>query len=183
MHKNQSSDESVIAVTPVSKVEVKVSESLHATTNQIVIFTLDELSYALCLNAVVKVIHAIEIRLLPKAPEIIIGIINVKGRIIPVIDIRRLFGLPAHDIDINDRIIIANAGNKQVAIRVDSVTGLMAMPERQMVPEGEMLPKAQHLRGIAKVDEGLILIYNLNQFLNPEEENELEQALNYQNNE
>jgi purine-binding chemotaxis protein CheW len=173
----------VKAVTGFSIIEEKVSESLQATANQIVVFTLDELSYALCLNAVIKVIHAIEIRLLPNAPEIISGIINIKGRIIPVIDIRRLFGLLAHDISINDRIIIADDGNKWVAILVDSVTGLMDMPVRQMVVEGEMLPKAKHLRGIAKVNDGLILIYNLNEFLNLEEENELEKALNNQNNE
>jgi purine-binding chemotaxis protein CheW len=66
-----------------------MSESINIMTDQIVVFTLDEQLYGLPLQAVVKVIHAIEIRHLPKAPEIIAGIINIKGQIIPVVDIRK----------------------------------------------------------------------------------------------
>ena len=57
----------------------KISDSFKTTSDQIVVFTIDELSYALSLQTVVKVIHAIEIRPLPEAPDIICGIINVKG--------------------------------------------------------------------------------------------------------
>ena len=70
-----------------------MNDIIVTATDQILIFTLDQLSYALPLPAVVKVIHALEIRHLPKAPEIISGIINVKGQIIPVADIRKRFGL------------------------------------------------------------------------------------------
>ena len=65
----------------------KMNGSLQTVTDQIVVFSLDELLYALPLQAVVRVIHAVEIRHLPEAPEIISGIINVQGRIIPVADI------------------------------------------------------------------------------------------------
>lgn len=151
--------------------------SVHSPTDQIVVFTLDEESYALSLNSVVKVIHAIEIRPLPKAPEIITGIINVKGRIIPVVDIRKRFGLEAHEIELNDRLIIADTGKREVAILVDSVTGIsdMAPPQQQVVKE--ILPFAEHLSGITKTDDGLILIYNLDLFLSIDEEKVLEEAL------
>ena len=155
----------------------QMSESFNIMTDQIVVFSLDEQLYALPLQAVVKVIHAIEIRPLPKAPEIITGIINVKGRIIPVADIRKLFGLSVHEIDPEDRLIIANTGKREVAILVDSVTGIKDVDSRQQEPASEFLPFAEHLRGVAKVDDELILIYNLEQFLNLEEEKTLEQAL------
>ena len=159
----------------------KMNESFQTVTDQIVVFSLDELLYALPLQAVVRVIHAIEIRHLPKAPEIISGIINVKGQIIPVADIRKRFGLAEREIDLDDRIIIADTGKRQVAILVDSVTGIKDLVPRQLAVAKETLPFAEHLRGVAKVDDELILIYDLEQFLSLEEETVLEQALKTKN--
>lgn len=158
-----------------------MNESIQTATDQIVVFTLDELLYALPLPAVVKVIHAIEIRHLPKAPEIIAGIINVKGQIIPVADIRKRFGLAVHEIDPDDRLIIADTGKREVAIQVDTVTGIKDLVPRQLAVAKKTLPFAEHLRGVAKIDDELILIYDLEQFLSLDEEKELEQALKTKN--
>jgi len=158
-----------------------MNDSFQTTADQILVFTLDELAYALPLLTVVKVIHAIEIRHLPKAPEIITGIINVKGRIIPVIDIRKRFGLAEREIDLDDRLIITDTGKRHVAILADTVTGIWDLAPRQMAVAKETLPFAEHLRGVAKVDGELILIYDLEQFLSLDEEKELEQALKTKN--
>ena len=158
-----------------------MNESIHTMTDQIVVFTLDELLYALPLPAVVKVIHAIEIRYLPKAPEIIAGIINVKGQIIPVADIRKRFGLAAREIDPDDRLIIADTGKREVAILVDTVTGIRDLEPGQLKQAGETLPFAEYLKGVAKIDDELILIYDLEQFLSLDEEKELEQAMKTKN--
>ena len=158
-----------------------MSESIHTMTDQIIMFTLDELLYALPLPAVVKVIHAIEIRHLPKAPEIISGIINVKGQIIPVVDFRKRFGLAAREIYPDDRLIIADSGKREVAILVDTVTGIRDLAPGQQKQAKEALPFAEHLRGVAKIDDELILIYDLEQFLSLDEEKELEHALTTKN--
>lgn len=150
-------------------------------TDQIVVFTLNEQLYALPLPAVVRVIHALEIRHLPKAPEIISGIINVKGQIIPVADIRKRFGLAEREIDSDDRIIIADTGKRHIAILVDSVTGIKDLATGQQAEASESLLFAEHLRGVAKIDDELILIYDLEQFLSLDEEKELEQALKTKN--
>jgi purine-binding chemotaxis protein CheW len=155
----------------------RMNESFQTITDQIVVFTLDELLYALPLPAVVKVIHAIEIRHLPEAPEIISGIINVRGRIIPVADIRKRFGLVVREIDPDDRLIIADTGKRQVAIMVDTVTGIRNLAPGQQKQARETLQFAKHLKGVAKIDNELILIYDLEQFLSLEEERVLEQAL------
>ena len=158
-----------------------MSDAIHTMTDQIVVFTLDEQPYALPLPAVVRVIHAIEIRHLPKAPEIIIGIINVKGQIIPVADIRKRFGLAAHEIDPDDRLIIADTGKREVAILVDTVTGIRDLAPGQQKQARETLPFAEYLKGVAKIDDELILIYDLDQFLSLDEEKELEQAMKTKN--
>jgi purine-binding chemotaxis protein CheW len=155
--------------------------SFQTVTDQIVVFTLDELLYALPLHTVIRVIHVMEIRHLPEAPEIISGIINVQGRIIPVVDIRKRFGLVACEIDPDDRLIIADTGKRQVAILVDTVTGIRDLAPRQLAVAKETLPFAEHLRGVAKIDDGLVLIYDLEQFLSLEEEKVLEQALKTKN--
>ncbi len=158
-----------------------MDESIHTITDQIVVFTLDGQLYALPLPAVVRVIHAVEIKHLPKAPEIITGIINVKGRIIPVADIRKRFGLPVREIDPDDRLIIADTGKRQVVILVDTVTGIRDLAPGQQEQAKETLPFAEHLRGVAKIDDELILIYDLDRFLSLDEEKELEQALKTKN--
>ena len=149
--------------------------------DQLVVFILDELSYALLLPTVVRVIHAVEVRRIPKAPEIISGIINVQGQIIPVVDIRKRFGLAVRETDPDDRMIIADTGKRKVAMFVDTVTGIKSLATRQFVNSKEALPFAEHLRGVAKIDDELILIYDLEQFLSLDEEKELEQALKTKN--
>jgi purine-binding chemotaxis protein CheW len=154
-----------------------MKESIHIPKDQIVVFTLDEQLYALPLIAVIKVIHAIEIRHLPKAPEIITGIINVRGRIIPVVDIRKRFGMIIHEIDLNDRLIIADTGKREVAILVDSVTGIIDLEPEQLKLAKNSEPFAEHISGVAKTEEGMILIYDLDGFLNLDEEKNLDLAM------
>jgi purine-binding chemotaxis protein CheW len=158
-------------------IEGRMKESIHTSTDQIVVFTLDEQLFALPLIAVVKVIHAIEIRHLPKAPEIITGIINVRGRIIPVIDIRKRLGMLIREIDLNDRLIIADTGKREVAIMVDSVTGIIDLEPFQLDTAKNSAPFSEHISGVAKTEDGLILIYDLAGFLNLEEEKDLAQAM------
>jgi purine-binding chemotaxis protein CheW len=158
-----------------------MNNSFQTTTDQILVFTLDEMSYALLLPTVVRVIHTVEVRRLPKAPEIISGIINVQGQIIPVADIRKRFGLVARETDPDDRMIIADTGKRKVALFVDTVTGIKDLSTRQFVNSKENLPFAEYIKGVAKVDNELILIYDLEQFLSLDEEKELEQALKQKN--
>lgn len=158
-----------------------MSESYPSTIDQIVVFTLDDLLYALPLNAVDRIIHALEVMHLPKAPEIISGIINVQGQIIPVADIRKRFGLAEREIEPDDRMIIADTGKRKVALFVDNVNGIKDLEARQFVNSKESLPFADYIKGVAKVDDELILIYDLEQFLNLDEEKKLDQALKIKN--
>lgn len=145
--------------------------------DQIVVFTLDEMVYALPLNTVNRIIHAVEIRKLPKAPDIIAGIINVHGQIIPVINVRKRFGLTTREISLGDQLIIADTGKRHVALWVDTVTGVQNIQAQQHINITETLPYARYINGVVKVEDDLILIYDLEQFLNLEEETMLEKAL------
>jgi len=149
----------------------------NITMDQIVVFTLDELKYALPLNSVSRVIHAVEIRKLPKAPEIICGIINVKGLIIPVLDVRKRFGLLAREIMPDDELIIADTGKRSIALLIDHVIGVQNVDFESQVRTKDTMPFAGYIQGVLKINDELVLIYDLEQFINLDEEMELENAL------
>ena len=145
--------------------------------NQIIAFSLDQQVYALPLNNVMRVIHAVEITNLPKSPDIISGIINVKGQIIPVVNVRKRFGLTTRELSPDDQMIIAYTRKRQIALLVDQVSGIQNISSQQLVNTKETMPYAEYIGGVAKIEDDLILIYDLEQFLNLNEEMELEQAI------
>lgn len=145
--------------------------------NQIVIFTLDEPRCALYLSAVERVVRVVEITLLPKAPEIVMGIINFQGRVIPVIDVRKRFRLPAREMHLDDQFIIARASRRTVALAVDSVSGAHELEDGGIESVEQSLPFAEHIQGVAKTKDGIVLIYDLDKFLSLDEERALDEAL------
>jgi CheW-like domain len=89
-------------------------------SNPLVVFSLDEQRYALFLPVVERVLRIVAISPLPKAPEIVLGVLNVQGRIIPIIYLREWFSLPQREICLSDQLIIARTSRQTVAILVDS---------------------------------------------------------------
>lgn len=146
-------------------------------SNQLVVFALDEQRYALHLSAVERIVRVAEVTPLPKAPEIVLGVINVQGHLIPVADIRRRFRLPEREIDLSDHLIIAKTSKRTVALVVDEVTGVIESPEQKLIPAKEILPGTDYVEGVMKLEDGLILIHDLATFLSLEEENTLDLAL------
>jgi purine-binding chemotaxis protein CheW len=145
--------------------------------NQIVVFALDEQRYALPLSAVERVVRAVEVTPLPKAPEIILGVINVQGQILPVVNMRRRFRLPARAMGADDWLILARTSRRRVALIADSVAGVQTPADREMVNVEQTLPFADYVQGVAKTPDGLILIHDLDRFLSLDEEQELGAAL------
>ena len=144
---------------------------------QILVFTLDERRYALNLSAVERVVQAVEITPLPKAPELVLGVINVQGYIIPVVDIRRRVHLPSRDMALADRFILARTARRRVALVVDAVTGVRELADREWQTAEQILPGMEYIHGLVKLNDDLVLIYDLDQFLSIDEEQLLDVAL------
>ena len=145
--------------------------------NQYVIFIIDDQRYALQLSAVERIIPVVEITPLPKAPEIVLGIINVEGQIIPVIDMRRRFRLPEREMELSDQLIIARTSRKLVALIVDTVEGVIEHSSQETIPPERILAGMEYIEGVIKFEDGLVLIHDLDKFLSLEEEQELDKAL------
>jgi len=144
---------------------------------QLLVFTLDEQRYALHLSAVERVVRVIEITPLPKAPEIVIGVINMHGRIIPVVDTRKRFRLRECEIGLSDQLIIANTGTRPVALIVDSVAGVTEQSKDRIVQAEKIVPGTEYVEGVLKLDDGMVLIHDLDGFLSLKEEKALERAM------
>jgi purine-binding chemotaxis protein CheW len=140
-------------------------------------FILDEGHYALDLSVVERIIQSVEITPLPEAPDIVLGIINIKGKIIPVVNIRRRFRLSEKDIEPTNRLIIAHTLKRTVALVVDVVLGVIKTPEDRVVKADTVLPGLDYVQGVVKMEDGMILIHDLNKFLSLEEEQTLDTAI------
>lgn len=145
--------------------------------SQLLVFSIDESSFALPVSAVERVIHSLSVKKLPEAPEIIKGIIDIKGQIIPIIDIRRRFQLAEKEIEADDRIIIANTGVRTIAFFVDFVDGIKNIPSKKLLSSHNTLSFEGAIKGVAKIEDDLVFIYNLELFLDLEEEKKLDKAL------
>lgn len=146
-------------------------------TNQLVVFTLDDLRYALALSSVERVVRLVEITPLPKAPEIVIGVINLRGRIVPVLDICARFGLPEQEMRPGDQLVIARTSRRIVALVVDEVRGVVECPAQETIAAEEIVPGMEYVTGVMKLADGMLLIHNLDEFLSLEEEKTLEAAI------
>ena len=145
--------------------------------DQLLVFALGDQRCALYLSAVDRVVRVVEITPLPKAPAIVLGVVNVQGGVIPIINVRKRFGLPPRNIALTDQLVITHTARRPVALVVDTVTDIVVCTERERVVAKSILPELEYVQGVAKLKDGLILIYNLEQFLSLEEEESLDQAM------
>ncbi|MBT4398891.1 MAG: purine-binding chemotaxis protein CheW [Candidatus Latescibacteria bacterium] len=139
-------------------------------SNQYVIFRLDDRRYALYLSAVERIIRSVEITSLPKAPEIVLGIINLEGQVIPVVNTRKGFMMPERGIGLNDQFIIARTSNRTIVLTVDSVSGIIASEEHDMIPSKKIVAGMEYVDGVIKIKDDLILIYDLDRFISFDED-------------
>jgi len=142
-----------------------------------VVFTLDDWRYGLPLEAVERVVRVVEITPLPKAPDIVVGVVNVNGRVIAVVNVRARFRLPQRSVSLSDQLIVARTPKRSVALLADSVAGVIECAEQETVPAQAIVPGMEYVEGIAKLTDGLILIHDLGRFLSLEEDRRLGEAL------
>jgi purine-binding chemotaxis protein CheW len=144
--------------------------------NQLLVFSLDDQRYALDLSAVERVVRMVEITPLPKAPEIVLGVVNLQGEVIPVVNIRKRFGLPECEIKLSDALIFARTGRRRLAVVADSVSSVIQSGPEQIVRPERIGPGIQYVAGVVKLPDGMLLIHDLAKFFSLDEEMMLDQA-------
>lgn len=145
--------------------------------SHLIVFALDRQRYALPLHVVDRVVRMVAVTPLPKAPDIILGVVNFQGRVIPVINMRRRFCLPEREIALTDQLVVAHTARRPVALVADAVLDVIACPPQSLIASGNILPRVEYVEGVMKLEDGLIFIHDLDKFLSLEEESSLDQAL------
>jgi purine-binding chemotaxis protein CheW len=146
-------------------------------TVRFLVFELDAQPYALPLAAVERIERAVAVTPLPNPVEYVLGIVNLRGEIIAVLDIRKRFSLPERQIDLDDRLIVARTRHRKVALVVNGVSDVIERREQDIISSEGILPGLTYVKGVMKLDDGLILIHDLNSFLAFEEEADLNEAI------
>jgi purine-binding chemotaxis protein CheW len=148
-----------------------------AMWNQLVVFTLDAQLYALPLASVQRVLRMVEVTPLPNAPEVVLGVIDVHGIIIPVMSMRKRFGRPEPEASLSGQLIVAETGTRCVALVVTSVTGVIERTVEEVTEAEKIVPGAQYVEGISKLGDGIVFIHNVDRFLSKKEDQQLDGLL------
>ncbi len=142
---------------------------------QLVVFELAGESYGVDIGAVNTIIRMQRITHVPRAPVFVEGVINLRGSIVPVIDLRKRFGLGTFEESKASRIVVTETKSGLMGIIVDAVTETASLPTDAIEPPSSLVTTADshYLRGVAKMDERLIILLNLESILTESESDEL----------
>jgi len=155
-----------------------VAQSIVVTgREQLVMFRLGEQRYAIPLVVTERVVRAAEVTPLPNAPSIVLGAINIAGSVLPVLDMRRRLCLAGGGYGPSDQFLIARAGQRIVVLVVDETQGVIECPASEVVESAAIAPGLEHIRGVIRRGDGLILIHDLERFLSLDEAHAVDEAL------
>jgi purine-binding chemotaxis protein CheW len=142
-----------------------------------VIFTLEDRKFAVPMDRVEKIARAAEVMPLPNAPDPILGVVNVQGAILPVVSLRRRFRLTDRPIGVEDHFLIGKTATRTIALAVDSVTDIVESSPGQITGHRAILDGLQHVEGVMKLEDGMVLIHDLEHVLSTDEDMRLETAM------
>ena len=154
-----------------------LNANTEVTGRNLVVFSLDDQRYAVALSSVKRSIRVVAITPLPAAPPIVLGIIDLGGEVIPVINIRKRFNHAPRDLRLSDHLVIVMAGKRTVALLVDETKGVIEASPESYAPAGGILPRLEFVDGAVKLDDGLILIHDLDSLLSLDEDKAIDRAL------
>jgi len=133
---------------------------------QLVTFKLGNEEYATEILKVQEINRMVEITAVPDSPAYVEGVINLRGKVIPVIDLRKKFGIPAKEADAHSRIMVVDVGNT-VGLVVDSVSEVLRISTDTVEPPPAMTGTGseEYIRGIGKLEDRLVILLDLDKLI------------------
>ena len=144
---------------------------------QAIIFDVAGQRYGLPLPVTREIFQAVEVTPVAGAPGVIEGVVDVRGELCPVMNLRRRFGLAASPEDPAHHLVQAAINGRTVLLRVDRALDIADIQADQVQDILEVLPRAGHIAGVARLPDGMVLIADLDAFLTEAESEELDEAL------
>jgi purine-binding chemotaxis protein CheW len=154
-----------------------VGPSVEQERFDVLVFEVAGRRFGLPAVAVREVVRAVALVPLPNAPAVVEGVINLRGTVVPVLDIRGRFRLPAKPLAHTDHLVVASAGQRVVALRVDRAHELLSFDRADLQPAHDVVPGAEYVAWLAKAADEVLLIHDLETFLSSAEAVALAEAL------
>lgn len=137
---------------------------------QLVTFSIGEEEFGVNILKVQEIIRTMEITKVPRAPEFVEGVINLRGKVIPIIDLRRRFGLAPKAHDKNTRIIVIEINNIIVGFVVDAVSEVLRIPASTVEPPPVVAGvDSDYISGVGKLQDRLLIMLDLDKLLSSED--------------
>ena len=145
---------------------------------QLVVFDLADEAYGVDIGAVREIIRMQDITKVPSAPAFVEGIINLRGSVIPVVDLRKRFALSISERDKDNRILVVDIGGNDIGVVVDAVTEVLRISSDSVEPPSAVITTADsvYLLGIVKLEGRLVILLDLEKVLSESEKNSLSEA-------
>ena len=154
----------------------KEKQQLSGETVQVVSFALGNEEYGVDIAQVQEINRMVAITHVPRAPKFMEGVINLRGQLIPIIDLRTRFGMPRAEHTKHTRIVVTDIGAKRVGMVVDSVSEVLRIPVEQVEDAPEMIAQVEteYIRGVGKLGDRLIILLDLQKIISGQEKRQLE---------
>ena len=139
---------------------------------QLVTFTLGKEEYGVDINKVREIIRLVEITHVPKAPSFVEGLINLRGTVVPIIDLRKRFDIQAAGDEKETRIMVVDVNGRTLGVIVDAVSEVLRLHGENIEPVPATISAgvdSRFLKGVGKIGENLMLLLDLDRILNSEE--------------
>ncbi len=143
---------------------------------QVVVFDVANEFYAVNIARVHEIIRLQQITVIPGAPEFVEGVINLRGKVIPVLDLRKRFHLNVSEHTRSSRIVVVELSNQTIGLIVDGVSEVLRIPADQVDPPSPLVAgiDSRYLRGIAKLENRLIVLLDIDKVLSILEQQQIE---------
>ncbi|WKZ31838.1 MAG: chemotaxis protein CheW [Thermodesulfobacteriota bacterium] len=142
---------------------------------QLVTFRLGKEEFSLDILRVQEIIRHMELTRVPKTPDFVDGVINLRGKVIPVLDLRKRFGLGSDEMTNETRIIVVEVDDKTVGLKVDAVSEVLRLPADRVEAPPEMVTgvESEYIKGVGKLDGRLLILLDVEKVLSRNEKEAL----------
>ena len=149
----------------------KMMENSTSDELQLVSFCIGSEEYGVDILQVQEINRMVEITKVPQAPHYVEGVINLRGKVIPIIDLRKRFNLELKEHDKNTRIVVVDIGGNIMGMIVDSVSEVLRLQADTIEPPPELVTgvNSEYIKGVAKLEDRLLIFLDLSRVIDVEQ--------------
>ena len=161
-----------------TSINAKAQKEMKVQTEellQLVSFNIGQEEFGLDIQSIQEINRMVDITRVPNAPEFVSGVINLRGKVIPIIDLRKRFGFPSKEYDKNTRIIVVELNGMVVGFIVDAVSEVLRIPKSITEPPPSIVAGigSEYITAVAKLENRLLILLDLERILKDKEKQQL----------